>query len=176
MIHYRLQRQAEMIKTLDLRPSPRCCKWHTQNLLYSVSVNQYHSASFNSNNVYLTWFLHDEVAEIWFPNFTTSGKEPSFLQTDSESVIPACSTDDAMHLLLCSRRGLLWVMVEWKNAGIKIISHQQQSASWDTSRYIRGIASLLQTTDIYPRIHRWESVSRRVVGPRWYDDVAYTIV
>jgi hypothetical protein len=28
----------------------------------------------------------------------------------------------------------------------------------------------------YPRIHRWVSVSRRAVGPRWHDDVAYTIV
>jgi hypothetical protein len=34
-----------------------------------------------------------------------------------------------------------------------------------------GIAYVL-----YPRIHRWESVSRRAVGSRWHDDVACTIV
>jgi hypothetical protein len=39
-----------------------------------------------------------------------------------------------------------------------------------------GIAPICQTTDFYPRIHRWESVSRRAVWwPRWYGDVAYTI-
>jgi hypothetical protein len=39
------------------------------------------------------------------------------------------------------------------------------------------IVSLCQTKDFYLRIHRWESVSRRAIGPRsLHDDVAYTIV
>jgi hypothetical protein len=29
---------------------------------------------------------------------------------------------------------------------------------------------------LYPGIHRWQIVSRRAVGPRWHDAVAYTIV
>jgi hypothetical protein len=31
------------------------------------------------------------------------------------------------------------------------------------------------TSGFYPWIHRWESVSRRAVGPRWHDNVAYTV-
>jgi hypothetical protein len=42
------------------------------------------------------------------------------------------------------------------------------------SRHTWCIASLRQTTDFYPRIHRWESVSRRTVWPRWHYDVVYT--
>jgi hypothetical protein len=37
----------------------------------------------------------------------------------------------------------------------------------------RGIASLRQTRDFYPRTHRWENVPRRAVGPHWHDDFAY---
>jgi hypothetical protein len=39
-------------------------------------------------------------------------------------------------------------------------------SSWPIPRVLRHSR---QTTDFYPRIHRWESV-----WPRWHDDVAYT--
>jgi hypothetical protein len=46
------------------------------------------------------------------------------------------------------------------------------------SRPTWGIASLRRSNyGLYPRsIHRWENASRRAVGPRWHNDVAYTIV
>jgi hypothetical protein len=44
---------------------------------------------------------------------------------------------------------------------------------WDIQAYMRYCVTPSNYWH-YPRIHCWESVSRRVVGPRWHDDVACT--
>jgi hypothetical protein len=64
-------------------------------------------------------------------------------------------------------------------SAVRIVSNFHWKMSLLPSKIRPGLPGVLRHSVkllTYPRIHRWASVSRRAVGPRWHDDVANKIV